>query len=1062
MLDSLHTWLLEIGGVDRTALAREGSLVWTTREGGELDSLSVVLDDRAGVFGSSITAYTTVVLTVDPGELTEEVVFGGYVTLPKPEPDPTGQWLSWEVQASGWEVLWDATPRVYQTWLNTGAGAIFTALLTAAGLNTEFDVATYVETGPTIEVFTAAGEKLTQLLDALARLAEMAWWCDPDKNAHLAEEDSASQATPFDVIQPGTLADHTADLYEIEAGSLRVRSDAEGIVNRLRIVGGYAIDTPVTDTFAGSDAETVSIGFAFRLSYLNIRSNVQVSLNGTFLVCGTAFVDYFGKVRSDGSVIQVLVSRINGVVYFPPATVFDPADVIEVSYQVASRQTLTLDASNSASSAASYALFGRYLDGDLDVAPITDEAEMLAVGEAYLAVYAFPVVSGEFATQRLGLKAGQNCGITSTRDGLSGRYVLRSVSNALLGTGYVRVSAKFGGRTERLSSWIGGGGTGGTGSTGWTGSNEPIQGDMGPVNLVDVLTALQPGTVWDPSTGGDATGLVIVPATAAAAGRLLGYLNGVLQTAVDSDGTIKSGGGNCVQDVDGISLINGVSTVNQVKWLSAAGGSPIASLYAHENGGFLALVYDYAKANGPNRVDIQARNSYGSAYGLVLRLVTADPLAPPGNAAATSRLILMDKSGHDTFVVTADDGTVKLYGPIDANSQKISSLADADAATDALNMQTGDARYAPIAGAHSAVTLATDAQAILNLSPQEIGLVAQPANRVFAGPASGADADPTVRALVAADLPAATESAQGAVELATVGEAATGTDTSRAVTPAGLPLRVVGSGWALKETDGDAPGGNSRGSGAVDLQSTRGVASQVASGVRSTIGGGYSNKASAPNATVAGGASNMATAESSTVGGGSSNAAIEAFATVPGGADNVAAGTSATVGGGYDNIAEANYATVAGGRQAHARLYGQVAAGAGKFSARGDAQRSDFVLRNATSDGTQTELFLDGASQRLAIQDDTTWFFEIRIAARRTDANGESAAYILQGCIDRNAGTVALVGSVTKTVLAEDTSAWDVTATADDANKALAVKVTGEAGKAIRWVAHVGTVEVTG
>jgi hypothetical protein len=192
--------------------------------------------------------------------------------------------------------LWDATPRVYQTWLNTGAGAIFSALLTAAGLNTEFDVATYVETGPTIEVFTAAGEKLTQLLDSLARLAEMAWWCDPDKAAHLAAEDSGSQATPFDVIQPGTLANHAADLYEIEAGSLRVRSDAEGVVNRLRIVGGYAIDTPVTDTFAGSDAETVSIGLAFRLSYLNIGSNVQVSLNGTFLVCGEEVVALQGQL----------------------------------------------------------------------------------------------------------------------------------------------------------------------------------------------------------------------------------------------------------------------------------------------------------------------------------------------------------------------------------------------------------------------------------------------------------------------------------------------------------------------------------------------------------------------------------------------------------------------------------------------------------------------------------------------------------------------------------------------------------------------------------------------
>ena len=579
MLDSLHTWKLEIGGTDRTALVRPNTLTWTTREGRELDSLSVVLDDRAVVFGSSIAAYATVVLTVDPGEASEEVVFGGYVTAPKPEPDPTGQWLSWEVQASGWEVLWDATPRVYRTWLNTAAGTILTELLTAAGLNTEFDVSTYVETGPTIEVFTAAGEKTTQLCDALAKLAAMVWWCDPDKAAHLAEEDSASQATPFDVVQPGTLANHALDLYEIEAGTLRVRPDATGIVNRLRIVGGWAIDTPVTDTFAGSDAETVSIGFAFGLSHQNIKTNVTVSLNGTFQVLGTAFLNYFGQVRSDGSAIQVLVSRINGVVYFPPATVFDPADVIEVSYQVASRQVLTLDASNSASSAASLALFGRYFDGDLDVSPITDEAAMILIGEAYLAQYAFAVQIGEFATQRLGLKAGQNCGITSARDGLSGRYVLRSVANELLETGYVRSTAKFGGRSESLSSWLGGGGTGD-----WTlvggGQDGPIQGDAGPLNLVDVLLALKPGTSWDPSTGGNATGLVLAPATTTAAGRLLGYLAGVLQAGFNSDGKIVWGGVGTL-DINGAGVETGSSAVGSGphSYQFTISGVPMGGIY---------------------------------------------------------------------------------------------------------------------------------------------------------------------------------------------------------------------------------------------------------------------------------------------------------------------------------------------------------------------------------------------------------------------------------------------------------------------------------------------------
>jgi len=56
---------------------------------------------------------------------------------------------------------------------------------------------------------------------------------------------------------------------------------------------------------------------------------------------------------------------------------------------------------------------------------------------------------------------------------------------------------------------------------------------------------------------------------------------------------------------------------------------------------------------------------------------------------------------------------------------------------------------------HDAVTLAADAQILLNLVTQEIGLVAQNANKVLVGPAAGVDADPTFRALVDADIPAA-------------------------------------------------------------------------------------------------------------------------------------------------------------------------------------------------------------------------------------------------------------------------------------------------------------------
>jgi hypothetical protein len=58
----------------------------------------------------------------------------------------------------------------------------------------------------------------------------------------------------------------------------------------------------------------------------------------------------------------------------------------------------------------------------------------------------------------------------------------------------------------------------------------------------------------------------------------------------------------------------------------------------------------------------------------------------------------------------------------------------------------------PAGAPHDAVTLDADAAAVLDLNVQEIGLDVQNANKVFAGPATGADNEPTFRALVAADI----------------------------------------------------------------------------------------------------------------------------------------------------------------------------------------------------------------------------------------------------------------------------------------------------------------------
>jgi hypothetical protein len=253
-----------------------------------------------------------------------------------------------------------------------------------------------------------------------------------------------------------------------------------------------------------------------------------------------------------------------------------------------------------------------------------------------------------------------------------------------------------------------------------------------------------------------------------------------------------------------------------------------------------------------------------------------------------------------------------------------------------------------------------------------------------------------------------------------------GVITTKACVPAYQALRKIGDGWAL------GTGGNARGVGAVDLQYGRDGDTEVASGDEAIVGGGYANTASG------------------------------AQSTVSGGQGNIASGERSTVAGGRSNTASGEFSAICGGRGAVADKVGQQSQSMDSFAADGDAQTSVLVAHIATANATPAELFLDGDVVRCTIAADTTWAFEVLVVARRTDADNESAAYHFRGCIDNNAGTTALVGSVAKTVIAEDSAGWDCDVTADDTNDCLAITVTGEAGKTVRWVARITLVEVTG
>jgi hypothetical protein len=150
-------------------------------------------------------------------------------------------------------------------------------------------------------------------------------------------------------------------------------------------------------------------------------------------------------------------------------------------------------------------------------------------------------------------------------------------------------------------------------------------------------------------------------------------------------------------------------------------------------------------------------------------------------------------------------------------------------------------------------------------------------------------------------------------------------------TNANLVIAPNGTGALVASIpDGTATGGDARGINAVDLQTSKNINTQVASGqysnisggrgntassTYSVVGGGNANNNSSLGGTIAGGRSNTNSATSdATIGGGLSNTVSSQFGVVSGGQSNTAStGTHATVvGGGSNTSSGAN--SVSGGR----------------------------------------------------------------------------------------------------------------------------------------------------
>jgi hypothetical protein len=218
-----------------------------------------------------------------------------------------------------------------------------------------------------------------------------------------------------------------------------------------------------------------------------------------------------------------------------------------------------------------------------------------------------------------------------------------------------------------------------------------------------------------------------------------------------------------------------------------------------------------------------------------------------------------------------------------------------------------------------------------------------------------------------------------------------------------------------------------------------------------SIGGGYGNsiKTSASYGTIAGGYANViqTNADYATVGGGNRN--------------TLGTGSMYSVigGGSFNVISNVSHAVIPGGYQAAATHYGQFAFASGDFASPGDAQTSMYVLRSQFSGSAYSSLYLDNLGQMLTVPNGAVWGFEIMVVGSLSD--GPSAVFKFTGAIRNYGGTVAFIGTPTKTAIGADAAAgtWDVAIGANYG--ALDIQAKGNNTGYVSWVATVRTTEVT-
>jgi len=217
-----------VGGKDYWDHLLRGGLTIVQAERAEVGTLTAVLEDYDNTLDFRTALWSEVYCYTDTGY----ILFGGYLVSAVPEHSKAEDREIWTLKCESWNTVLNRTLPIRQTWTAKTCGYIVKDLFTAASL-TSFDTTAYVQAGDTLESFVSAGEKLTELMDKLALLANaggasFAWWITPRKQVRfglasafdapfdIAPLASANWYTTFPPLRSGSNAgrEYTRDEYQ--------------------------------------------------------------------------------------------------------------------------------------------------------------------------------------------------------------------------------------------------------------------------------------------------------------------------------------------------------------------------------------------------------------------------------------------------------------------------------------------------------------------------------------------------------------------------------------------------------------------------------------------------------------------------------------------------------------------------------------------------------------------------------------------------------------------------------------------------------------------------------